>query len=61
MLDTAADGGAAALYERLGFNLAGMIPGYALKPHGRIGEKAEQAASQRVFRPALLYPREIIK
>jgi ribosomal protein S18 acetylase RimI-like enzyme len=34
VLDTAADGGAAALYERLGFTLTGEIPDYALKPHG---------------------------
>jgi ribosomal protein S18 acetylase RimI-like enzyme len=34
VLDTAADGGAAGLYERLGFTLAGAIPDYALKPHG---------------------------
>jgi ribosomal protein S18 acetylase RimI-like enzyme len=34
VLDTAADGGASALYEGLGFNLAGVIPDYALKPHG---------------------------
>ena len=34
MLDTAVDGGASALYERLGFVLAGTIPDYALKPHG---------------------------
>ena len=34
VLDTAADGGAAALYEGLGFTLAGTIPDYALKPHG---------------------------
>ena len=34
VLDTAADGGAARLYERLGFTLAGVIPDYALKPHG---------------------------
>ncbi len=34
VLDTAADGGAAAFYERLGFTLAGLIPGYAFKPHG---------------------------
>src|SRR5258708_26446359 len=33
-LDTAADGGASALYEGLGFKLAGVIPDYALKPHG---------------------------
>ena len=34
VLDTAVDGGAATLYERLGFTLAGVIPDYALKPHG---------------------------
>ncbi len=34
VLDTAVDGGASRLYERLGFTLAGVIPDYALKPHG---------------------------
>ncbi|MDW6020690.1 GNAT family N-acetyltransferase [Mesorhizobium sp. BAC0120] len=34
VLDTAAEEGAAGLYERLGFILAGEIPDYALKPHG---------------------------
>jgi ribosomal protein S18 acetylase RimI-like enzyme len=34
VLDTASDGGAAGLYEKLGFTLAGEIPDYALKPHG---------------------------
>jgi ribosomal protein S18 acetylase RimI-like enzyme len=34
VLDTAVDGGAARLYEGLGFTAAGMIPDYALKPHG---------------------------
>jgi ribosomal protein S18 acetylase RimI-like enzyme len=34
VLDTATEDGAAGLYERLGFTLAGEIPGYALKPHG---------------------------
>ncbi|GGF24744.1 N-acetyltransferase [Aliidongia dinghuensis] len=34
VLDTATDGGAAPLYEGLGFTLAGEIPDYALKPHG---------------------------
>ena len=34
VLDTATDGGASGLYERLGFTLAGVIPDYALKPHG---------------------------
>jgi ribosomal protein S18 acetylase RimI-like enzyme len=34
VLDTAAEEGAAGLYERMGFTLAGEIPGYALKPHG---------------------------
>jgi len=34
VLDTATDGGASTLYERLGFTLVGEIPDYALKPHG---------------------------
>ena len=34
VLDTAEDEGAAGLYERLGFHLTGVIPDYALKPHG---------------------------
>jgi ribosomal protein S18 acetylase RimI-like enzyme len=34
VLDTAVEGGAATLYERLGFTLTGEIPDYALKPHG---------------------------
>jgi GNAT superfamily N-acetyltransferase len=33
-LDTAAEDGAAPLYERLGWIRAGEIPGYAFKPHG---------------------------
>ena len=34
VLDTAVDGGASALYDGLGFTVAGVIPDYALKPHG---------------------------
>ncbi len=34
VLDTASEEGAADLYERLGFTLAGEIPDFALKPHG---------------------------
>lgn len=34
VLDTAADGGASRLYEGLGYRRVGVIPGYALKPHG---------------------------
>jgi ribosomal protein S18 acetylase RimI-like enzyme len=34
VLDTAVDDGASRLYEGLGFNLTGIIPDYALKPHG---------------------------
>ena len=34
VLDTAVDGGASSLYERLGYRLTGVIPDYALKPHG---------------------------
>ena len=33
-LDTAQEDGAAALYESVGFHRAGLIPDYALKPHG---------------------------
>jgi ribosomal protein S18 acetylase RimI-like enzyme len=33
-LDTAADDGAAPLYDALGWVRAGEIPGYAYKPHG---------------------------
>src|ERR1700754_1712315 len=34
VLDTAVDDGASGLYEGLGFQLTGIIPDYALKPHG---------------------------
>jgi ribosomal protein S18 acetylase RimI-like enzyme len=34
VLDTAVEDGASGLYEGLGFNLTGIIPDYALKPHG---------------------------
>ena len=34
VLDTAEEEGAGGLYERLGFQLTGVIPDYALKPHG---------------------------
>jgi ribosomal protein S18 acetylase RimI-like enzyme len=34
VLDTAVDEGASPLYESLGFNLTGIIPDYAVKPHG---------------------------
>ena len=34
VLDTATDGGASGLYEKLGFTLAGEIPDYAFKPQG---------------------------
>jgi ribosomal protein S18 acetylase RimI-like enzyme len=34
VLNTAEDEGASGLYERLGFQLTGLIPDYALKPHG---------------------------
>jgi ribosomal protein S18 acetylase RimI-like enzyme len=34
VLDTAEDEGAAGFYERMGFQLTGLIPDYALKPHG---------------------------
>jgi ribosomal protein S18 acetylase RimI-like enzyme len=54
-LDTAAEDGASALYEKLGFVLAGTIPDYAQKPRGgltgamfywkRIGKGAAIAVS----------------
>lgn len=34
VLDTAEEGGAAGLYSRLGYQLTGLIPDFALKPHG---------------------------
>ena len=34
VLDTAVEEGASKFYERLGFQLTGIIPDYALKPHG---------------------------
>jgi ribosomal protein S18 acetylase RimI-like enzyme len=34
LLDTATDGGAAGLYEGMGYECIGEIPDYALKPHG---------------------------
>jgi len=34
VLDTASDGGAAALYESVGFKFCGEIPDYAFKPRG---------------------------
>jgi ribosomal protein S18 acetylase RimI-like enzyme len=34
VLDTAVDGGASGLYEGLGYQRVGIIPDYALKPHG---------------------------
>ena len=34
VLDTAEDGGASELYESLGFQLSGVVPDYAFKPHG---------------------------
>lgn len=53
VLDTAAEEGAAPLYEALGYSLTGLIPDYALKPHGgltgtliywkRIGPNAARA------------------
>jgi ribosomal protein S18 acetylase RimI-like enzyme len=34
VLDTAVEDGAAGFYERLGYQRVGVIPAYALKPHG---------------------------
>jgi len=61
VLDTATEGGASRLYERLGFKLAGEIPDYALKPHGgltgtliywkRIGGRPEKGDRTYRFKP----------
>ena len=34
VLDTAVEDGASGLYEKCGFSLTGVIPDFALKPHG---------------------------
>lgn len=34
VLDTAVDEGATEFYQKLGYQLAGTIPDFALKPHG---------------------------
>jgi ribosomal protein S18 acetylase RimI-like enzyme len=57
VLDTAEEGGAAALYESLGFTRAGVIPDFALKPNGgltgtviywkRLGSDARDARNVR--------------
>ncbi len=62
VLDTATEGGAAPLYQALGFTLAGEIPDYALKPHGgltgtliywkRIGPLPFAAGGQRQYAAA---------
>lgn len=52
VLDTATEGGAAALYERFGFTFAGEIPDYALKPHG--GLTATRLYWKRLDLPACL-------
>jgi ribosomal protein S18 acetylase RimI-like enzyme len=59
VLDTATDGGASALYETLGYTLAGEIPDYAFKPRGgltgtriywkRIGDPSGNSASALPF------------
>ena len=55
-LDTAEEDGAAGFYDRLGYQRAGVIPEYALKPHGsltgtilyfkRLGPAGSSAASR---------------
>ena len=51
VLDTAVEDGAAGLYEGLGFKLAGIIPDYALKPHG--GLTGTMIYWKRIGAPAL--------
>lgn len=52
VLDTAVEDGASKLYEGLGFNLAGVIPDYALKPHG--GLTGTMIYWKRLSRPTSL-------
>jgi ribosomal protein S18 acetylase RimI-like enzyme len=51
VLDTAVEDGASGLYEGLGFQLAGIIPDYALKPHG--GLTGTMIYWKRIGKPAL--------
>ena len=57
VLDTAAEDGAAWLYERLGFTLAGEIPDYALKPHGGLTGTMIYWKRIGARRPARPWPR----
>jgi ribosomal protein S18 acetylase RimI-like enzyme len=52
VLDTASEGGAAALYEARGFIFSGEIPDYALKPHG--GLTGTRVYWKRLALPACL-------
>ena len=52
VLDTAAEGGAAALYEARGYTFAGELPDYAFKPHG--GLTATRLYWKRLALPACL-------
>ncbi len=54
VLDTATDGGASSLYKRLGFQPAGEIPDYALKPHG--GMTGTRIYWKRLARSAVRNP-----
>jgi len=50
VLDTAVDEGASGLYEKMGFELSGIIPDYALKPHG--GLTGTMIYWKRIVQPA---------
>jgi ribosomal protein S18 acetylase RimI-like enzyme len=50
VLDTAVDEGASGLYERVGFQLTGIIPDYAFRPHG--GLTGTMIYWKRLRRPA---------
>jgi ribosomal protein S18 acetylase RimI-like enzyme len=50
VLDTAEDGGASPLYEGFGFQLTGVIPDFAFKPHG--GLTGTRIYWKRIVEPA---------
>jgi ribosomal protein S18 acetylase RimI-like enzyme len=59
VLDTAVIGGAASLYERLGFTLTGEIPDFALRPHGGLTGTLiywKRIGSSEVVAPAGIEP-----
>ena len=56
VLDTAAEDGASGFYEKLGYKLTGIIPDFALKPHG--GLTGTMVYWKRLYRSANQYQDE---